>query len=66
MKDELGRPTGPTEQRLLAIYLELKALRTVEGLPPVTEANLRHALACLWNVVNGLGLAFEQIIDHGV
>lgn len=66
MNDLLGRPVTATEVRLLALYRELKALRTEPDLPPMVEANVRHALAHLWNVVNGLDLDFEQLYDLGV
>ncbi|HLN60862.1 MAG TPA: hypothetical protein VK464_04860 [Symbiobacteriaceae bacterium] len=66
MSDLLGRPITPVEARLLAVYQELKALRQEPDLAPMAEANLRHALACIWNVVNGLDLEFEQLYDLGV
>lgn len=66
MNDLLGRPVSELEARLLAVYQELKALRSEPDLPPLVEANLRHALAHLWNVVNGLDLEFEQLYDLGV
>jgi hypothetical protein len=64
--DLLGRPVSELEQRLLAVYGELKALKQAPDLPPMAEANLRHAVAHLWNVVNGLDLEFEQLSDLGI
>lgn len=66
MNDLLGRPVTELEAKLLGLYEELKRLRQEPDLPPMVEANLRHALAHLWNVVNGLDLEFEQLYDAGV
>ncbi len=54
-----------SEQRLLAVYDELKAL-CAEELPPVAAANVRAALALMHNVVNGLALRYEHLSDLGV
>ncbi len=64
--DLLGRPTTETEQRLLALYRETRALVQQPDLAPAVEANLRQALACLWNIANDLDLEFEQLYDLGV
>lgn len=64
--DLLGRPISDTEARLLAAYQEVKAILSQPDLPPAVEANLRGALACLWNIVNDLDLEFEQLYDLGV
>ena len=66
MSDLLRRKVEPVEARLLAVYRELKALRQEPDLAPMVEANLRCAVACLWNVVNGLDLEFEQLYHIGV
>jgi hypothetical protein len=63
--DLLGNDLSATEQRLLAVYEELKALCD-EDLPPSAAANVRAALALMHNVVNGQALKYEHLIDLGV
>jgi hypothetical protein len=63
--DLLGHQMSAAEERLLAVYEELKALCS-EDLPPVAHANVRAALALMHNVVNGLGLEYEHLTDLGV
>ena len=64
--DLLGDPLTANEQRLLAVYEELKALCADESLPPNAAANCRAALALMHNVVNGMGLKYEHLTDLGV
>jgi hypothetical protein len=64
-RDLLGNEMTVSEERLLAVYEELKAL-CAEDLPPVAHANIRAALALMHNVVNGLGLEYEHLSDLGV
>ncbi len=64
-QDLLGGQMSPSEERLLAVYDELKAL-CEEDLPPIAHANVRAALALMHNVVNGLGLRYEHLSDLGV
>ena len=64
-QDLLGRELDQSEERLLAVYDEMKALCT-EDLPPVAASNLRAALALMHNVVNGLALEYEHLSDIGV
>jgi hypothetical protein len=64
--DLLGRQMTPSEERLLAVYEELKALCGDEELPPLAHANIRAALALMHNVVNGLALRYEHLTDLGV
>jgi hypothetical protein len=64
-RDLLGNEMTASEERLLAVYEELKAL-CAEDLPPVAHANVRAALALMHNVVNGLGLEYEHLSDLGV
>ena len=64
-QDLLGNEMSATEERLLAVYEELKALCD-EELPPVAAANVRASLALMHNVVNGLALEFEHLSDIGV
>jgi hypothetical protein len=63
--DLLGAELDASEQRLLAVYEELKALCD-EDLPPLAHANVRAALALVHNVVNGLALKYEHLSDLGV
>jgi hypothetical protein len=64
--DLLGSSMTPAEERLLAVYEELKALSASEDLPPMARANVRAALALMHNVVNGLALRYEHLSDVGV
>ncbi len=63
--DLLGSALTASEERLLAVYCELKAL-CAEDLPPNAAANVRAALALMHNVVNGLALRYEHLSDVGV
>jgi hypothetical protein len=63
--DLLGNELTPVEQRLLALYEEMKALLD-EELPPMVGANLRASLALMHQVVNGLALEYEHLTDLGV
>jgi hypothetical protein len=63
--DLLGSELTPTEQRLLAIYEELRAL-CAEELPPNAHAGVRASLALMHNVVSGLALEYEHLSDLGV
>ena len=62
--DLLGAALTPTEQRLLAIYEELKSV-CVEDLPPNAHAGVRASRALMHNVVNGLALEYEHLSDLG-
>ena len=64
-QDLLGNELTAHEQRLLAVYEELKAL-CGEDLPPIAAANTRAALALMHQVVNGLALEYEHLTDLGV
>ena len=62
--DLLGSELTPAEQRLLAVYAELKAL-CAEELPPNAHAGVRASLALMHNVVSGLALEYEHLNDLG-
>ncbi|MBV9046924.1 MAG: hypothetical protein JOY58_01560 [Solirubrobacterales bacterium] len=64
--DMLGAELEAGEERLLAVYEELKALCADETLPPVAHANVRAALALIHNAVSGLALKYEHLSDLGV
>jgi hypothetical protein len=63
--DLLGTPMTDSEERLLGVYEELKAL-CEQDLPPNAAANVRAALALMHNVVHGLALKYEHLSDLGV
>jgi hypothetical protein len=63
--DLLGNKLTASEQRLLAVYQELKAL-CEQDLDPIAHANVRAALALMHQVVNGLALEYEHLTDLGV
>ncbi|HEX4010396.1 MAG TPA: DUF6052 family protein [Solirubrobacteraceae bacterium] len=65
-QDLLGGELTASEQRLLAVYDELKSLAGDDELPPVAQANVRAALALMHNAVNGLALRYEHLTDLGV
>ena len=62
--DLLGAELTATEQRLLAVYEELKSL-CGEELPPNASAGVRASLALMHNVVSGLALEYEHLTDLG-
>jgi hypothetical protein len=64
--DLVGSELTPSEERLLRVYEELKALAADEALPPNVTANVRAALALMHQVVNGMALKFEHLSDLGV
>ena len=63
--DLLGSELSPIEERLLAVYEELKSL-CGEELSPNAHANVRGALALMHNVISGLALEYEHLSDLGV
>ena len=63
--DLLGSAMSESEERLIAVYEELKALCAME-LPPNAHSNVAAALALIHNVVNGLALKYEHLSDLGV
>ena len=64
--DLLGRSITETEAQLARLYSDLKAMAAREDLPPCAERNVKKALACMWQVVNDLDLAYEQLYELGV
>ncbi len=65
MTDLIGGTLSPSEERLLGVYEQLKAL-CEEELPPIAAANVRAALALMHTIVNGLALKYEHLSDLGV
>jgi hypothetical protein len=64
-RDLLGNEMSASEERLLAVYEELKAL-CAEDLSPTAHANVAAALALIHNAVNSLALKYEHLSDLGV
>ncbi len=64
--DLLGNQLTASEERLLAVYRELRSLAAEPDLPPIAHANVAAALALMHNVVNGLALEYEHLNDLGV
>ncbi len=64
--DLLGRDLMPDETDLLEVYTRLRALAARDDLAPCVSANVRAALAAVWNAVNDLGLTYEHLLDIGV
>jgi hypothetical protein len=63
--DLLGTPISADDQELLDCYERLKAL-LARDLDPCVEANVRAAVAALWNAVVDRGLIYEHLTDLGV
>ncbi len=64
--DLLGRELTGDETELVELYTRLKALAARDDLAPCVSANVRSALAAVWNAVNDLGLVYEHLLDVGV
>ena len=58
-RDLLGRELTPEEARLLAVYRDLESLLELD-LSPAAEANLKEAIAALWQAVNDLALIDDR------
>ncbi len=53
------------EQAVMQIYDLLKELSKLDDFPAV-RCNARRALGTVWQMVNHLGFAFEQLGEWGV
>lgn len=58
--DIQGRPMTDDEQALMSAYDTLKALVEREALAPCAAANVREALAALWQACNDLCLTDDR------
>ena len=58
--DILGNPITDSERALLDAYATLNKLLEDESQPPAVTANVREAIASLWQAVNDLGLTDER------
>lgn len=54
------------EAKALEAYEALKALAADTQAPPCVSSNARKALASAWQIVNDLGLVFEQLYEYEV
>ena len=61
---EQGTQITETEIQVLEVYEALKELSTDEA--PCVAKNAQRALAVVWQIVNDLGLEFEQLYEYGV
>ncbi|MEZ5989329.1 MAG: hypothetical protein R3F30_09445 [Planctomycetota bacterium] len=68
MKDTYGQELGAPQQALVEVYDKLLAVLREHGgeLAPYEERNAKKALACLWQVANGLDMDPGQLYDLGV
>ena len=58
--DILGNPMTDAEQKILAAYRTLEGLQGEADLAPTAAAGIAEATACLWQVVNNLGLTDDR------
>ena len=68
MKNCMDEELTPAQQGLADCYDKLLTLvREHAGeLAPFEERNAKKALACLWQIMNGLDLDPDQLYDIGV
>ncbi len=52
-----------TEVRVKEVYETLKVLSKDES--PCVAKNAQRALAVVWQIMNNLGLEYEQLYDYG-
>lgn len=64
--DLLGNDLTADEAELMELYARLCGLAARDDLAPCVSANVRAALAAVWNAVNDLGLDYEHLLDVGV
>jgi hypothetical protein len=65
-KDLLDKPLTETERIVVSIHDQLKGLVARPDVAPCVRSNARFALAATWQIVNDLGLRFEQDDDAGI
>ena len=58
--DILGNPITDSERALLDAYATLNKLLEDTSQPPAVRANVREAIASLWQAVNDLGLTGDR------
>ena len=67
MKNWMGKQLAPAEAELVSCYEMLHGILKEhrDDLPPFAQRNALKALACLWQVANGLDMDPEQLYDVG-
>jgi len=67
MKNWQGYELSAAETELVATYEKLLAVLKAHGdeLPPFAQRNAIKALACLWQVANGLDMDPGQVYEVG-
>lgn len=63
---QVGVEMTEIERKVMQTYQLLKELSGDAEAAPCVRANAQKALACVWQIVNDLGLAYEQLFDYGV
>ncbi len=63
--DLLGTELTVQEEKLLAIYTQIKELITDQELSPMLRSNLLVAVSSIGVAVAGLGLSYEHLVDLG-
>jgi hypothetical protein len=58
-----GGQITETEARVTEVYEALKELSKDEA--PCVAKNAQRALAVVWQIMNDLGLEFEQLYEYG-
>ena len=58
-KDVLGNDLTAEEARLLEVYADLEGLLALD-LAPCAQANVKEAVAALWQAVNDLALTDDR------
>ncbi len=66
MTNRIFEAANLTEERSLEVYELLKEICADPSAAPCVRANAQKALACMWQVVNDLGLVHEQLFELGV
>ncbi|MCL5264485.1 MAG: hypothetical protein M1343_04710 [Chloroflexi bacterium] len=59
-------PPTDVEKKVLQVYELLKELSADPAAAPCIKANSQKALACVWQIVNDLGLGSEQLFELGI
>jgi hypothetical protein len=67
MRDMPGHELTEAEAKLVDVYRELHRVVEMHGdeLPPFALRNASKALACLWQVMNGLDMDPGHLYDLG-
>lgn len=61
LRNLFGQELSPEEEIIWRIYRDLKEVAANSALPPCVLANVRSALALVWQAVNDLNIEFEQL-----